>query len=154
MTNILLFAKFKMKFAKSHFCSPNTRLCSPSHSQVRQLKLGSPTQNSPNCSPSRPDPTNYLSHINLTFQLQSQLLNCNDSFQVKSNLSSQNLHQSLSNFGPNFPISFFQFQIGLTNLKLSHFSFFQLPFSTTCIPGGFTVKRCSGVVLVMYCGVV
>ena len=44
-------------FAKSYLGSRKTHLCSPSQSWVRQLKFGSPTQNSPNCSPSRLSPS-------------------------------------------------------------------------------------------------
>ena len=39
----------------------------------------------------------------------------------------------MSNFGSNFPISFFfQLDFGLGNIKLSNISFFQLHFPITC----------------------
>ena len=61
--------------------------------------------------------TNYLSYINITFQF-------------------------IFPFNQNFPISdrTFQFHGGISNLKLSNFSFFQLPFPTTRIPTSFIVK--------------
>ena len=71
----------------------------------------------------------YLSYISSTFQL---LLT------FPTSLIHSKLNQKFISYFPNsartFQLYSFQFHNGFSNLKLSNFSFFQLPFPTTRIP--------------------